>query len=72
MFKVQVGSFATRETAQKTASELSEMGYTAVVVEDNGRFQVQLGAYQEQESALSLAEQVTQRGYAVVVKKAEP
>lgn len=67
-----MGSFATRETAQKTASELSEMGYTAVVVEDNGRFQVQLGAYQEQESALSLAEQVTQRGYAVVVKKAEP
>lgn len=70
-FRVQVGSFATRENAQKTASELTDLGYSATVTEDGGRFQIQLGTYQDQEGALALAEEVTQRGYAVVVRKVE-
>jgi cell division protein FtsN len=70
-FRVQVGSFATRENAQKTASELTDLGYSATVTEDAGRFQIQLGTYQDQEGALALAEEVTQRGYAVVVRKVE-
>lgn len=70
-FRVQVGSYSTREAAQTVANELSEKGYSAVVSEEAGKYRVQLGVYQEQESALAVAEEVTQQGYAVVVRKVE-
>lgn len=71
VFRVQVGSYTSRDAAQKVANELSEKGYSAVVSEDAGKYRVQLGIYQEQESALAVAEEVTQQGYAVVVRKVE-
>ena len=69
VFVVQVGSYPGRDAAQQTASELSEKGYSTLIIEDGGRFRVQLGSYDSQESALSLAEEVTQQGYEVVVRK---
>ncbi|PIQ24950.1 hypothetical protein COW36_06230 [bacterium (Candidatus Blackallbacteria) CG17_big_fil_post_rev_8_21_14_2_50_48_46] len=70
-YRVQVGSYSSRDAAQKVATELSEKGYSAVVSEDNGKFKIQLGVYSEQDSALAVAEEVTQQGYAVVVRKVE-
>lgn len=70
-YRVQVGSYSSRDAAQKVANELSEKGYSAVVSEDSGKFRVQLGVYQEQDGALAIAEEVTQQGYAVVVRKVE-
>ena len=68
-YRVQVGSFGSRDEAQKTANELADLGYSIVVVEEGGSYHVQLGSYPNQERALSLAEEVTQKGYSVVVKQ---
>jgi cell division protein FtsN len=70
-YRVQVGSYSSRDAAQKAANELSEKGYSAVVSEEGGKFRVQLGVYKEQDGALAIAEEVTQQGYAVVVRKVE-
>lgn len=68
-YRVQVGSYSSREAAQSTATQLSEKGYATTLSEDNGRYRIQLGVYESQESALALAEEITQQGYEVVVRK---
>lgn len=71
-FKVQVGSYGSRDEAQQIATQLSGKGYSPIVVEESGRFRVQLGVYVNQEGALALAQEVTQQGYEVVVRKGTP
>lgn len=72
LFRVQVGSYTSRDEAQQIASQLADKSYPATVIEEAGRFRVQIGAYDSQESALALAEEVTNQGYEVVVRKANP
>lgn len=71
-FRVQVGSYNTREEAQQIAGQLSAKGYGPLVVEDSGRFRLQLGVYENEENALALAQEITQQGYEVIVRKATP
>ncbi len=72
VYKVQVGSYTSREEADAAAIRLGEKGYKASAVERNGKFTLQLGLFKAQESALNLAEEVTQQGYEVVVRKSTP
>lgn len=69
VYKVQVGSYASKSAAESAASQLSEKGYQATVVERSGKYTLQLGRFDSQESALGLAEEITQQGYEVVVRK---
>lgn len=68
-YRVQVGSYDSKDEAQSTLNLLSEKGYSAVVSENNGRYSIQLGVFDSQESAVALAEEVTNQGYAVLVRK---
>lgn len=69
VYRVQVGAYTSRESAQQAVGQLAEKGYTAQISEENGRYRVQLGVFEDQDRALSLAEEVTQQGYEVVVRK---
>jgi len=68
-FRVQVGSYSSKDEAQGTLNQLIEKGHSAIVTENNGRFSIQLGTFDSQESALALAEEVTNQGYEVLVRK---
>lgn len=72
VYKVQVGSYASKSAAESAASQLSEKGYKTTVVERSGKYSLQLGRFDSQESALGLAEEITQQGYEVVVRKSNP
>ncbi len=72
VYKVQVGSYASKSAAESAASQLSEKGYKTTVVERSGKYTLQLGRFDSQESALGLAEEITQQGYEVVVRKSNP
>ena len=69
IYRVQVGTFTGKDEAQKVSNELTDLGYSVMIIEDGGTYHVQLGSYQSQERAVSLAEEVTQRGYSVVVRQ---
>lgn len=68
-YRVQVGSYTSREEATQIASQLSAKGYSALISEEGGSFKIQIGAYESQDKALALAEEITQQGYEVVVRK---
>ena len=72
VYKVQVGSYASKSAAESAASQLSEKGYKTTVVERSGKYTLQLGRFDSQDSALGLAEEITQQGYEVVVRKSNP
>ncbi len=71
-FRVQVGSYSSREEAQQVSGQLSAKGYGPLIVDDNGRFRLQLGVYENEDNALALAQEITQQGYEVIVRKATP
>lgn len=68
MYRVQVGAFDSRETAQKQVDDLQTQGINAVVVWDGGSYRAQLGAFQDRARALSVADEVNIRGYAVTIR----
>jgi len=68
MYRVQVGAFDSRETAQKQVDDLQTQGINAVVVWDGGSYRAQLGAFNDRARALSVADKVNIRGYAVTIR----
>jgi cell division protein FtsN len=68
MYRVQVGAFDSRETAQKQVDDLQTQGINAVVVWDGGSYRAQLGAFNDRARALSVADEVNIRGYAVTIR----
>lgn len=68
VYRVQVGGFEDRETAQKQVEELQGAGINAVVVYDEGKYHAQLGAFTDRTRALSVADEVNIRGYSVTIR----
>lgn len=68
IFRVQVGPFDDRETADRQVSELQGAGINAVVIYDQGRYHAQLGAFSDRARAISVADEVNQRGYSVTIR----
>jgi cell division septation protein DedD len=68
VYRVQVGGFDDRETAQKQVEELQSAGINAVVVYDEGKYHAQLGAFTDRGRALSVADEVNIRGYSVTIR----
>lgn len=69
-FRVVVGPFDSKDDADSASSELSDIGKTLKVEQDQGKFWLSVGdAYPSQDQALSLGEQLIQRGKQVTIKK---
>jgi cell division septation protein DedD len=68
IYRVHVGGFGDRETAQKQVEELQGAGINAVVVYDEGKYHAQLGAFTDRTRALSVADEVNIRGYSVTIR----
>ena len=68
VYRVQVGSYSSREEAQAMVEELAVAGIDAMVVEDEGKFHAQIGAYGSRQRALSVADDVNTKGYSVTIR----
>jgi len=68
VYRVQVGSYSSREEAQAMVEELAVAGVDAMVVEDEGKFHAQIGAYGSRDRALSAADGVNTKGYSVTIR----
>lgn len=68
IYRVQVGAFDSRESAQKQVDELQQVGINAVVVYDGGSYHAQLGAFSDRARAISVADEVNTRGYSVTIR----
>lgn len=70
-FRVQVGTFVSRDNADNLAADLKRRGYSArvKVVESEGRtlYRVQIGEYKNREDADKLSEELSSAGYSPVV-----
>lgn len=69
-YQVVVGPFDSKDDADSASSELSDIGKTLKVQQDQGKFWLSVGdSYPSQDQALSLGEQLIQRGKQVTIKK---
>ena len=68
IYRVQVGAFDSRESAQKQVDELQTVGINAVVVYDAGAYHAQLGAFGDRARAIAVADDVNTRGYSVTIR----
>lgn len=69
VYRVQVGSYDTKEAAQSMVDELLSNGITASVVFDQGQYHAQVGAFSDRDRALSVASDIDAQGYAVIIRK---
>ena len=67
VYRVRVGSFASRDAAKGLATELNGRGYTAVIVADSSGgkvgYRLQVGAYRDKKSAEGIQQELKANGY---------
>lgn len=68
IFRVQVGPFGDRESAERQVQELQTAGINAVVIYDGGQYQAQIGAFSDRSRAIAVADEVNVRGYSVTIR----
>ena len=66
LWKVRVGSFATREEAKQASEELAAQGLP-VYVTGGGPWAVQVGAFANRENAIKLGDSLADQGYDVLI-----
>ena len=66
LWKVRVGSFATREQATAASQELAAQGLP-IYVTGSGPWAVQVGAFAKRENAIALGDNLADQGYDVLV-----
>lgn len=68
VYRVQVGSYDSRESAEQMVQELLSAGIQAVVVYDSTKYHAQVGAFSSKERALAVADEVNAKGYSVTIR----
>ncbi len=68
VYRVQVGSYESRESAEQMVQELLSAGIQAVVVYDSTKYHAQVGAFSSKERALAVADEVNAKGYSVTIR----
>lgn len=68
VYRVQVGSYDSRESAEQMVQELLSAGIQAVVVFDSSKYHAQVGAFSSKERALAVADEVNAKGYSVTIR----
>ncbi len=62
-YRVQTGAFRNRENAIRQQEKLSEEGYPAFLLEQDGYFLVQVGAFRKLENAVRMEAALRENGY---------
>ncbi len=68
VYRVQVGSYDSRDSAEQMVQELLSAGIQAVVVYDSTKYHAQVGAFSSKERALAVADEVNAKGYSVTIR----
>ncbi|MBM3268316.1 MAG: SPOR domain-containing protein [Candidatus Sericytochromatia bacterium] len=68
VYRVQVGSYESRDAAEQMVQELLSAGIQAVVVYDSTKYHAQVGAFSSKERALAVADEVNAKGYSVTIR----
>lgn len=70
LYRVQVGTFKSKNNANKMLSQLSSKGFKGSLTYDNGLYRVQVGAFKNLDKASNLLRDVKGKGFsAIVVQK---
>lgn len=67
LYRVQTGSFRSRENADRMLYELQSQGYPAFILAQDGYFRVQVGAYRNMENAIAMERRLRMAGYSTLI-----
>ena len=66
-YQVQVGAYRERAMAEEIARELSEQGYPAFYVSQDGYYKVRVGAFLNLDNAARMEMRLRQEGWPVMM-----
>ena len=66
-YRVQTGAFRNRENADRMLYTLTDSGYPAFLLHENGLYKVQVGAYLQSGNAVNMEQRLRDAGYSTVI-----
>lgn len=66
-YRVQTGAFRNRENADRMLYALTDSGYPAFLLHENGLYKVQVGAYLQIGNAINMEQRLRDAGYSTVI-----
>ena len=66
-YRVQTGAFRNRENADRMLYTLTDSGYPAFLLHENGLYKVQVGAYLQIGNAVNMEQRLRDAGYSTVI-----
>lgn len=63
LYRVQVGQFRVKQNADRLLYELTDKGYPAFIIQEDGFYKVQVGAYRMLGNAIKMEQQLRRAGY---------
>ena len=66
-YRVQTGAFRNRENADRMLYVLTENGYPAFLLQENGLYKVQVGAYLQIGNAINMEQRLRDAGYSTII-----
>lgn len=66
-YRVQTGAFRNRENADRMLYTLTDSGYPAFLLHENGLYKIQVGAYLQIGNAVNMEQRLRDAGYSTVI-----
>lgn len=66
-YRVQTGAFRNRENADRMLYQLTDSGYPAFILQEDGLYKVQVGAYMQIGNAINMEQRLRDAGYSTVI-----
>lgn len=66
-YRVQTGAFRNRENADRMLYDLTDSGYPAFILYDDGLYKVQVGAFQQIGNAIRMEQRLRDAGYSTLI-----
>jgi N-acetylmuramoyl-L-alanine amidase len=63
LYRVQVGAFRNRESAERLLYPLNDLGFPAFIIYQDGLYKVQVGAYRNLDNAVSMEQKLKRYRY---------
>ena len=70
LYRVQVGAYTRRVNAERMAEQLTDAGFPAAVLLQDGLYKVQAGSFRELSNAVRLEQKLRAAGYPTYIIKA--